>query len=89
MQIRNQRLYRATHKTFEAYCRDRLDISRIHAHRLCTSAHVANNLLPMGNISLPSNERQARILTPLNNDPETQQAVWREVLDTMPSPIDV
>ncbi len=40
---------------------------------LTHAAEVVNNLLPMGN-KLPTTERQARELAPL--DPELQKAVW-------------
>src|SRR5512135_1315685 len=63
LEIRDLRLYRATHGTFELYCRERWGISRVHAHRMIEAARVAENLLPTGNI--PANERQARTLAVL------------------------
>lgn len=72
-EIRDNRLYRATHGTFEAYCKERWGISRVHAHRLIESSSVINNLLPIGN-KLPESEFQCRPLTTLA--PESQQAAW-------------
>jgi len=79
-EIRDSRLYRASHATFEAYCKDRWDMSRIHAFRMIESASVYKNLLPMGNI--PQSERQARPLTSL--EPEQQIEVWAKVVETAP-----
>ncbi|TWT57221.1 hypothetical protein KOR42_05790 [Thalassoglobus neptunius] len=38
--IRDDRLYRATHKTFEAYCQERWKISRQHAHNKIAHTEV-------------------------------------------------
>jgi hypothetical protein len=40
----------AEFESFEAYCRDRWTMSRIHAHRMIEAANVASNLLPIVNI---------------------------------------
>lgn len=77
MIIRDKRLYRSEHGTFEHYCRDKWGVSRIHAHRLVESAEVISNLLPTGNI-LPDSERQARPLTKV--EPELQPVIWNEVV---------
>ena len=80
-EIRDSRLYRNTHETFEDYCRDRWDMSRIHAHRKIESKIVCDNLLPMGNIQ-PVNERQTRPLTRL---PEPLQIeAWKKAVETAP-----
>jgi hypothetical protein len=80
LHIRDKRLYRATHKTFEDYCRERWQMSRSRAHRLIDASEVASNLLPIGNI--PANESQARELTTL--EPEAQRLGWQIVEDTAP-----
>lgn len=79
--IRDGRLYRQDHATFEDYCRERWGMSRVHAHRTIEAALVAENLLPMGNI--PTNERQARPLTAL--EPDEQREVWQEAVETAPN----
>src|SRR5580765_2282492 len=38
-QIRDQRLYRGTHKTFASYCAEKWDFSKTHANRLI-QAHL-------------------------------------------------
>lgn len=79
-QIRANRLYRESHKTFEDYCRVRWGWTRQHANRVISSAGVALNLEPMGSIS--HNERQLRVLVEL---PAAQQReVWQEVVDAGP-----
>lgn len=79
--IRDGRLYRQTHDTFEDYCRDRWNISRVHAHRLISANEVREELLPIGNI-LPTNESQARALASVPK--KDRQAVWKKVIDKAP-----
>lgn len=55
--IRDNRTYLETHETFEDYCREQWDISRVHAHRLIDAAEVVSTL-PMGNTI--TSERVAR-----------------------------
>jgi len=71
--IRDARLYREQHATFEAYCRDRWGMSRIHAHRMIDAARVCD-VLPIGN--KPTNEAQARPLArlPAEEQPEAWEA---------------
>jgi hypothetical protein len=61
--IRDGRLYRSSHGTFEAYCLERWAFKRAYAYRLIESAQVVNNLSPIGN--KPTNEAQARPLARL------------------------
>ncbi|MGO9022524.1 MAG: DUF5131 family protein [Syntrophobacteraceae bacterium] len=87
--IRDGRLYRETHTTFEVYCRERWGMSRFYAHRLIGASEVVVDLLPIGNISsaepeipLPANESQAR---PLSKVPsKKRREVWREAVETAP-----
>jgi len=73
-EIREARLYRQTHGTFEDYCRERWSMTRQHANRLVGAAGVVGALEPMGSTYL--NERQARELAPLLAQPEKLQQVW-------------
>lgn len=81
MEIRDGRLYRESHATFEDYCRERWDMSRVHAHRMIESAAVMGSLLPIGN--KPANESQARPLSRL--DPEQQAEAWQTAVETAPN----
>lgn len=74
--IRDRRLYRDHHATFEDYCRERWGMSRRHANRTIEATDVAGVLGPMGPI--PQTERQARELAPLKAAPEKMAAAWRE-----------
>ncbi len=77
-EIRDRRLYRRTHRTFEAYCRDVWDMSRTYAYQLMRAAAVVDNVRTISDI-VPSNERQARLLARLPAD--EQRAVWKEVVE--------
>jgi hypothetical protein len=62
MTIRDERLYKPTHKTFELYCRERWKMGRSYACRLIQACQIGQDLLPNGqqNGDPPNNERQAR-----------------------------
>ncbi len=81
--VRDLRLYRTTHATFEAYCQDRWDFSKTYANNLIAATSVRENLTTIVVKQLPANEAQARPLTRLH-DPEQQRAVWQQVLATAP-----
>ncbi|MHC5748896.1 MAG: hypothetical protein ACYTXT_45115, partial [Nostoc sp.] len=57
-ELRDRRLYRSTHKTFEEYCRERFGHSRRQSYLLMDAAVVFDNLMekcdPMDHI-LPTN----------------------------------
>ncbi len=67
-EIRESRLYRETHKTFESYCQDRWGWSRVQAHHFIKAAETAENLLTTVNIQPPTSEGQIRPLTSLDKD---------------------
>ncbi|WP_225226140.1 hypothetical protein [Komarekiella delphini-convector] len=81
-ELRDRRLYRSTHKTFEDYCRDRFGHSRRQSYLLMDAAVVFDNLLekcdPMDHI-LPTSERQVRPMTKL--EPQQQQEVWQQAVE--------
>jgi hypothetical protein len=79
--IRDQRLYRESYQTFEAYCRERWDLSRPRAYQLIDAAQARDVVSTIVDI-VPVNEAQARPLTSL--PPEQQREVWREVVKTAP-----
>lgn len=78
--IRDARLYRATHPTFEAYAADRWDMSRAHAYRLIEAWPLAERLSPIGD---KLNEGQVRELLPLSGQHGQDAAVtvYRAVAD--------
>lgn len=81
--IRRERLYRGTHGTFEAYCENRWQITRDYANKLIGAAEVVGNLNTNGIQILPASERQARPLT--NLEPERQSEAWTEAVETAPN----
>lgn len=85
-ELRDRRLYRSTHKTFEEYCRDRFGHSRQQSNYLIAAANVYENLTTIGcqnvvdeNLTtnrsqiLPTSEGQVRPMTKLK--PQQQQEV--------------
>ncbi len=80
LEIRDSRLYRETHVTFEAYCRERWRMSRSHAYRQIKAAEIAGLLSPIGDI--PVTESQARALALMRDEPIAMVEAWREVSST-------
>lgn len=81
LSIRDERLYRQTHKTFEDYCRERWEFSPQHAGRLIGAVGVMKNLEPLGS-KMPESESHVRPLTSL--PAEIQPKAWQEAIDTAP-----
>lgn len=81
MAIREGKLYRGTHATFDAYCRERWNFSKSHSNRLIDAAEVVENLTPIGVI--PANESQVRPLVKL--EPEQQRKAWQQAVETAPN----
>lgn len=91
-QIRERRLYRATHGTFEEYCSERWGRTARWARQRIEGARVAVNLLEFSQEAaegaekkpnLPATERVARALVPLEK--EEQIEVWQEAVKASPS----
>lgn len=94
LRIRDGRLYRTTHETFEAYCKDRWGMTHRYANNLIASSQVIENLGTMvpksekvsqptkDEIPLPKTERQVRPL--VNLEPEKQREVWKKAVETAP-----
>lgn len=79
--IRDARLYRDTHATFEEYVEQRWDMSRPQAYRLIDAWPLAERLSPMGD---KLNERQVRELLPLasRHGHDAAVTVYRTVAET-------
>lgn len=82
MELRDRRLYRSSHKTFEEYCRDRFGYSRRQPYYLIEASVVIDNLTsecePLVHI-LPTSERQVRPLTKLEAD--QQRYCWQQAVE--------
>lgn len=86
-ELRDRRLYRSTHKTFEQYCRERFGFERRHPYRLIEAANVMDNLCPnrtqevpsIRTQILPTKLEQVRPLTSL--EPMEQRQVWQQAVN--------
>ncbi|MBW4565018.1 MAG: hypothetical protein KME32_28730 [Mojavia pulchra JT2-VF2] len=92
MELRERRLYRSAHRTFEEYCRDRFGHSRQQSNYLIAAAGVYENLTTNGCQNmvdkdlatngcqiLPTSERQVRPLVPLKL--EEQRSCWQQAVE--------
>ncbi|MEO1399699.1 MAG: hypothetical protein AAFV72_00410 [Cyanobacteria bacterium J06635_1] len=80
--IRDQRLYKATYNTFEAYCQTRWGYTRDRAYKLIRAIDTYNTLAQSARVdTLPSGERQIRELDKL---PDSDQRVdaWVQAAGT-------
>jgi hypothetical protein len=81
-QLRDRRLYRSTHKTFEEYCRDRFGHSRRQSYLLMDAAAVFDNLVEkcdQFDHKLPTAEGQVRPMTKL--EPQQQVEAWQTAVE--------
>jgi hypothetical protein len=65
-ELRDRRLYRSTHPTFEGYCRDRFGFRRRHPYQLIDAASVVDNLLasaPTNSSPMCANGAQTEMTT--------------------------
>lgn len=66
--IRDGKLYRSTHDSFEAYCVDIWGYKKGQGYHVAQAGDVVAGLLESGAVVLPMNERQARELTTLTSE---------------------
>ncbi|WP_242054704.1 hypothetical protein [Nostoc sp. FACHB-190] len=71
MELRDRRLYRSTHTTFEEYCKDRFGYNRSRSYQLIDAAAVVD--------ILPTAEGQVRPLAKL--EPQEQQEAWQTAVE--------
>jgi hypothetical protein len=79
-QIRDRKLYREGHPSFDTYCRQRWGLTRQRAYQLMGAAAVVANVSTIVDIPMPANEAQARELARLK-EPEQQRAAWLRVVE--------
>ena len=80
--LRDKRLYRSTHSTFEEYCRERFGFTKRSAYYLIDSVLIVDNLQksePMVH-KMPTSERQCRPLKKLKS-PERQSIAWKMAVE--------
>ncbi|HYW21174.1 MAG TPA: hypothetical protein VE956_18125 [Nodularia sp. (in: cyanobacteria)] len=94
MELRDRRLYRSTHKTFEEYCRDRFSYTYRHVNYLIAGSVIVDNIKMGTNSSqnesedemgtnssqiLPTSEVQVRPLAKL--EPQQQPKAWQQAVE--------
>ncbi len=82
MEIRDQKYYKSFwgYDTFETYCREEWEISRMYAHYQIEASRVVLNVNNC--LQIPATESQARPLTFL--EPKEQKEVWEMAVETAP-----
>lgn len=83
--INQERLYRATHPTFDAYCKERWNFGRGYAYRLMDGAEIARDIAtsPIGDkVPPPINEAQVRPLVKI--DKADRAEVWQRAVKAAP-----
>ncbi|MEH2185589.1 MAG: hypothetical protein V7K64_05315 [Nostoc sp.] len=83
MELRDRKLYRSTHKTFEEYCRDRFGHNRRQSYLLMDAAVIFDNLeqkCDRNDHILPTNEWQIRPLSKL--EPDIQPEAWEQAVES-------
>lgn len=82
MEIRESRLYRQTHGTFEDYCREKWGWTRMRASQLIEAARVVADVKHVLHDNTPINARQASELAVI--EPEHRAEVWQRAVETAP-----
>lgn len=77
-EIRDDGLWRGEYDTFADYCERRWEMRLSRAYQMMEAARIARLLSTNGG-KPPANERQARALAPLKDDPEALTEVWSEL----------
>ena len=79
-EIRESRMYRATHKDFADYCEYRFGLTSRRVNQLIESAKVVEDL--GNNVSHPKNSRVASELAKV--EPESRKDVWEAAIEKSP-----
>lgn len=82
MEVRDAGLFRGSHVTFEAYCRERWGLKRQRAYELMGAAQVVNTVSEISDIT-PARESHAAPLAALK-EPEQQKQAWAKAVATAP-----
>ena len=73
-EIKDGELYRASHESFDTYCRDRFQFTRKRAYQLIQALSVVELVRELPNTIPPDNEAQVRDLTALTSDQDKADA---------------
>ncbi len=83
LEIRDSRLYRLEHDTFEEYCKERWGLKQSRAYQLMDAAQAVGVLKSSTIVELPATESQARPLTVL--EPAQQREAWQRAVESAPN----
>lgn len=75
-EIRDKKLYRNTHQTFEEFVNNTFSIGIRYAQMLMQGTKTVENLKTRTQVRLPESERQVRPLSEFDNDPDLQAKLW-------------
>lgn len=81
--IREQRLYRDTHDTFEVYCRERWGWTASRARQLIGAADIVQQIESVTRGNSPPTEKHARALISVSR--EKRAEVWTKAVDASPN----
>jgi hypothetical protein len=82
IEIRGRKLYRESHKTFEAYCQDKWSLTRRRAYQFIDASEVLKNLCTIVH-KTSIKESQVRPLTKL--PPAQQLEIWQKAVEESPN----
>ena len=74
-EVQESQLYKGSHGTFEAYCRERWDLGLSRCHQLMDAVVTIDALSTIVEV-LPANEGQARALAAVS-EPRARAEVWQ------------
>ncbi len=77
LSVRDSKLYRETHGTFDDYCREKWSMKKDYANKLIGASKAVANLNTI--VFKPTSESQVRPLTAL--EPEQQQEAWTAAVE--------
>lgn len=80
LRIRDDRLYREQHGTFEDYCRERWGLKRQRAYELIDAAATVTTVSEISDTPAPRTESHAAELAPLRDEPEELVEAWTEAV---------
>jgi hypothetical protein len=76
-EIKERRLYRQNHSSFDAYCRNQWEMGKSKAYALIQAATIIGELSGIPDTPLPANAAQAEALAPLAGNPEAAAAAMQ------------
>lgn len=83
--IRDSRLYRETHATFEDYCREKWDMSKTQANRLIAAAKVVENISSVAPRAVTEHLTESVIRSLAVLDPKDQKKAFRQAVKDAPA----